>query len=305
MKVMAVVNPMSANGRTARRWNSYEKSLRSIFDDFDFKFTTAPMEATKITREAINKGYEFIISVGGDGTLNEVVNGFFSEGRVISEKALLGVISTGTGSDFIKTIGFPKNLEDIETRFKKLQTRKSDIGVVRFFSHTGNEVSRYFINIADFGIGGETVDRVNRTTKAFGGFASFLWGTITTLFRYKNKPVKIKIDNREIIEQKIFAGVVANGRFFGGGMMIAPSAQLDDGLFDIVIVGDITKSQIIKYGGKIYTGGHINMPGVKVFRGRVVEAESSERVLLDIDGEQPGVLPARFEIIPSAINVVV
>lgn len=305
MKVRAIVNPRSANGRTGKRWHVYEDILRRVFARFDFVFTSAPMDAVSLVRNAIREGIDLIISVGGDGTLNEVVNGFFEGGKLISNSVKLGVISTGTGADFIKTIKFPKDINEIAERFQRMQTRRCDAGVIYFKDHSGEDALRYFINIADFGIGGETVDRVNRTTKAFGGFLSFLWGSAVTVLKYRNKRIRLKIDGADYGEMVCNSVVVANGRFFGGGMMIAPRAKIDDGLFDIVIAGDISKIDFLKYGPKIYKGEHINLPDVKYLRGRVVEATSNERVLLDVDGEQPGVLPARIELIPSAINVVV
>jgi YegS/Rv2252/BmrU family lipid kinase len=305
MKVKAIVNSRSANGRTAKRWKEYEGILKRLFLHLDVDFTRSPMDAVGLTKGAINEGYELIISVGGDGTLNEVVNGFFENGEPLSRSVKLGVISTGTGADFIKTLKFPKDIDEIAERFKKLETRRCDVGVIRFKDHSGRDALRYFINIADFGIGGETVARVNRTTKAFGGFLSFLWGSAVTVLKYRNKRVRLIIDGADRGDMVCNSVVVANGRYFGGGMMIAPRAKIDDGLFDIVIAGDISKIDFLKYGPKIYKGEHINLPHVQYLRGRVIEATSDERVLLDVDGEQPGTLPAHFELIPSAINVVV
>ncbi len=305
MRIKAIVNPKSANGRTAKRWVEYERVLVRLFGGMDSEFTKSPLDATRIAREAIKDGYDVIISVGGDGTLNEVVNGFFEDGKPLSKDVKLAVISTGTGADFIKTTEFPKDIDAIAERVKKSATRKCDAGIIYFKNHSGEDAVRYFINIADFGIGGETVDRVNRTTKAFGGFFSFLWGSAVTLLKYKNKRVQLKIDGRDYGSIVCNSVVVANGRFFGGGMMIAPEAEIDDGLFDIVIAGDITKMAFLRYGPKIYKGEHINLPDVKYLRGRILEATSDERVLLDVDGEQPGLLPARFEIIPGSINLII
>ncbi len=305
MRIKAIVNPKSANSKTARRWVEYEEVLVRLFTRMDSEFTKAPLDATRITREAIKDGYDIIISVGGDGTLNEVVNGFFEKGKPISADVKLAVISTGTGADFIKTIKFPKDIDAIVERFERFETRKCDAGIIYFKNHSGEDAVRYFINIADFGIGGETVERVNRTTKAFGGFFSFLCGSAVTLLKYKNKRVQLKIDGKDYGSMVCNSVVVANGRFFGGGMMVAPKAEIDDGLFDIVIAGDITKLAFLKYGPKIYKGEHINLPDVKYLKGRVLEAISDERVLLDVDGEQPGLLPARFEIIPGSINLII
>lgn len=305
MRVKAIVNPKSANGRTAKRWIEYEGVLQKLFGRVDSEWTKSPFDATRIARESIKGGYETIISVGGDGTLNEVVNGFFENGKTVNESVQLGVISTGTGADFIKTIQFPKDIAGIAKRFAEPKVKRCDAGVIFFKDHNGKDAVRYFINIADFGIGGETVDRVNRTTKFFGGFISFLWGSAITVLKYRNKRINLKIDGTDYGEMVCNSVVVANGRFFGGGMMIAPKAEINDGFFDIVIAGDITKFSFLKYGPKIYKGEHINLPDVKYLRGRVIEATSEERVLLDVDGEQSGVLPARLEVIPGSINLII
>ncbi|HEY4716199.1 MAG TPA: diacylglycerol kinase family protein [bacterium] len=311
MKVMAVVNPHSANGRTLRRWPVIKVLLKKAFVDFAHEFTSAPMDAAVIARRAIEHGYDVILSVGGDGTLNEVINGFLQNGKPVNKDAALGVISTGTGADFIKTIGFPKagasspgEVNKVIEKLSEFKTIRCDAGIVYFRNHNGKDSSRHFINIADFGIGGETVDRVNRTTKVFGGFVSFLFGSIVTVLNYKGKKVWLKIDGADYGEKTINSVIVANGKYFGGGMMVAPQAEIGDGLFDVFIVGDISKKKILKYGRLIYTGAHINLPEVNYLRGKIIEADSSEKVLLDIDGEQPGRLPARFEIIPSALKII-
>ncbi len=185
------------------------------------------------------------------------------------------------------------------------RTKKMDVGLAVFQGHDGKKTKRYFINIADMGIGGETVARVNRTTKAFGGFVSFLWGTLATLVTYRPKKMVYSIDGKEK-EEVVTMIVVANGRFFGGGMHIAPTAMPDDGLFDVVVIREAGLLDFLKYGSYIYKGEKIDAEGrVEYLRAKKVEGRCDDLVYIDVDGEQPGVLPASFEIIPSAINFVV
>jgi diacylglycerol kinase (ATP) len=298
-----IVNPASANGSTGKLWDTLEQAIGNEIGEVDASFTTAANHATDLARKALDDGFEMIVAVGGDGTVNEVVNGFFDSGAPISTDAVLGVISRGTGSDFIKTMNLPREIEDAARVLKGRAVKRCDAGRFTSRGPDGNEMERYFINIADFGVGGEAVERVNNTSKAFGGFLSFLYGTLKTLWVYKGKKVKIKIDDDSEIKKAINSVVIANGQYFGGGMWIAPEAIADDGLFDIVILDDLSFVESLLNIPKLYKGTHINDPKVTCFRGKTLVAESDEDVLIDVEGEHGGMLPAKFEIIPSSINV--
>lgn len=303
--ITAVVNPHSANGTTGREWGRMADILRRVAGDFAWEFTPGPDTAQGLVRSALRRGSDTIVAVGGDGTLNEVVNGFFEDGRPVNPLAALAVISRGTGSDFIKTAGIPKDIERAAEVIAKRKTRQVDVGRASFLNHSGAKAGRYFLNIADFGIGGETVARVNRTTKIFGGFVSFLWGTGMTALRWKNKTVRIRIDDGPEEEKVIQNVVMANGQYFGGGMWVAPRAGIDDGFFDIVIFGDVTRGDFLRHGRRIYSGTHLDLEKVSWRRAKKLTASSSDRVLIDMDGEQPGTLPASFEILPGALPLIV
>ena len=236
-------------------------------------------------------------------TVNEVVNGFFASGSPVNPDAVLGVISRGTGSDFIKAMNIPKEIEAAARMLRGRTVKRCDAGRITSRGSDGEERERYFINIADFGVGGEAVERVNNTSKALGGFISFLYGTLKTLLVYKGKHVRIIIDDDVEIEKKINTVVIANGQYFGGGMWISPKAKVDDGLFDILILDDAGFVESLLNISKIYKGTHIDSPKVMCLRGKKLVAESDEDVLIDVEGEDGGLLPARFEIIPSSINV--
>lgn len=302
-KTFVIVNPNSANRRTGKIWEYIKKELEKNIGKFDFKFTTAPFDATLISRDAVKSGYEMIVAVGGDGTVNEVVNGFFENDKIINSEITLGIISRGTGSDLIKTLGISKEISQAVEKLKGRNVERCDLGKINFVDKDDKEVTRYFINIADFGMGGETVDRVNKTTKFFGGFISFLWGTLITSIKYKNKMASLNIDDKIKFEGKIKNIAIANGRFFGGGMEIAPTAKMDDGFFEVVIISDISYFKGLRIMQKIYKGELIENEKVKYLKGKIISATSSEVVLIDVDGEQPGKLPAKFEILKSMINV--
>jgi len=298
-----IVNPASANGSTGKLWGQIEQAIRKEIGDFDTAFTTGPNGATELARQALAEGYEMIVSVGGDGTVNEVVNGFFDAGKPVNPDAVLGVVCRGTGSDFIKTMSIPKKIEGAARVLKGRAVKRCDAGRIASRNADGGRIERHFINIADFGVGGESVERVNKTTKAFGGFVSFLYGTLKTLLMYKSKMVRIKVDDRYEIEKPINTVVIANGQYFGGGMWVAPNAEVDDGMFDILVLDDMSLLESLANIPRLYKGTHIEHPKVECFRGKTLVAESEEDVLIDVEGEHGGFLPAKFEIIPSSINV--
>jgi len=301
-RVLAVVNPASANGTTGRAWPSISRRLEEAGIAHQAELTGAPGEATAITRQALSAG---IISVGGDGTANEVVNGFFDGDNFLGGGARLGLICRGTGCDLIRTLGVPKAEGEAIEILRAGRTRRIDVGQARFTAHDGREAVRYFVNIGGLGLDGETVARVNRTTKVFGGFASFLWGTLATVATYRTKEAEVVIDGGQTLRGRFNTVVVANGRFFGGGMMIAPEAAMDDGLFDVVILGDIGRLELVRSIGQVYGGTHLDHPKISLARGREVTVRSEETMLLDLDGEQPGRAHAVFSVVPSRLDVIV
>jgi YegS/Rv2252/BmrU family lipid kinase len=304
-RTYVVVNPSSANGLVGRRWTGIRETLAERIGSFDVGITQGTGDATRIVREALAKGYDTVVSLGGDGTHNEVVNGFFGGSGPVRPEARLGLLARGTGSDLSKTLKIPKNVEGAIRVLQTGTVRRVDVGRTRLTDHQGREVARHFINIGSFGISGAVDDKVNRTTKRCGGFASFFWGSLTTWLRYRNQEVAIRCGEGQTWSGRIVNIAVANGQYFGGGMHIAPHARMDDGLFDVIILGDLGRAEALRVGRGIYRGTHLGCPKVEHFRTRYLEACSSERVLLDLDGEQPGRLPARFEVVSGILPLIV
>ncbi len=301
-KVAVVMNPSSRNGRTGKQWPALSRSLREAIGDFSELATEGPQHATALTREALDSGYDRVISVGGDGTHNEVLNGFFDDESLVNPEASLAIIPAGTGGDFARTLGIPKWIDAIPYVVDGSHTRM-DVGRVKYTLADGTQTVRYFLNIADFGVGGEVVKRVNHASKFFGGFLSFFWGVISALATYKNPHLRLEIDGVAIDEpcQNI---IVANGQYYGGGMHVAPHARLDSRAFDVYVIGDVGRGEAIINLPKIYFGHLLRAEKVRYFRASRISAEADETVLLNLDGEQPGQLPMTIQLLPSTLDVV-
>lgn len=310
MKTIAILNPRSNGGRTGREAKDIAKKIASAVGPITLATTDGPMSAARIAASALSEGYDHVVAVGGDGTVSEVVNGFFHEGEPINPEAMLGVVMTGTGGDFRKTFGVASGIDNAIARLAKAIPRRIDVGRVQFVDDTGTPQMRYFDNIASFGLSGEVVRSVNRAvvSKLIGGSFAFSWNSAIAMLRYRNKPVRLKVDSA--FDGVINASTVAicNGRYFGGGMKMAPEAEPDDGLFDVVMITDTSPADMLRSMKAIYSGEHLNDPKVRVVRGQSVIAAPVEEtrgkaVYLDIDGEAPGRLPATFQILPRALTV--
>ncbi len=303
-KAVAIVNPVSAGGKTARHWPRIETGLRRIWPDLQHCFTGGPEEAIILTRRALERGAALVIAVGGDGTANEVVNGFFKpDGSPVSLNAAISFIATGTGSDLVRTLGIPRNPLEAVAYLAHSSRRQIDLGRVSFTDHRGLPVTRFFINVAGLGLDGDTVARVNRTTKILGGFVSFLWGTVASLLLYRNKRMTVEIDGRRVYQGPVTFIAAGNGRYFGGGMKVAPHAVMDDGFLDIIVVGDFNKLELLANLPRVYRGAHLTHPRIQCFSGRDILVDSASRALLNLDGEQPGYAPVKIEILPGVLTI--
>ncbi|HEY4182893.1 MAG TPA: diacylglycerol kinase family protein [Kofleriaceae bacterium] len=304
-RTVVVVNPNSQGGKLGKRWSEVAEVLQRAFP-FDEVMTTGVGDATRLTRDALAKGAQRIVAIGGDGTVNEVVNGFFENGVAIAPDATFALVPFGTGGDFRKTLGLSTSHADAAAVIAGGKRRKIDVGKLTFVSTAGQPTVRMFANITSFGVSG-VVDRlVNESKKRLGGKLAFMAASVRATFQYSNQRVALTFDGKDRVDTTIYNVAVANGRFFGGGMKVAPDAELDDGTFDVVALGDMGMGDVIKMSRRIYTGDHLKMDKVTVRRAKVVEAEPIDPggiVELDVDGEAPGRLPAKFEIVPQALWV--
>ncbi len=302
--VVFIVNPVAGNGTVHKIWEEVERQARKLFPELKVFFSSAPGHATQLARQ-VAQDTDTVVAVGGDGTIHEVVNGLLAEDQPVNPEVALGIVCVGTGADLVKSLDLPESEEGMLMRIAERRVQTIDVGRLECVGAGGEPVLRYFVNIADAGFGGELVEIVNGTTKILGPFVAFLGGLLRTLRRYQNKPVEIRVDDGFEMADIVNAVVVANGQFFGGGMWVAPQAALDDGLFDVVIIGDVNKREVLANIHKLYNGTLARHPKVTCLRGHRVELHSPERVLIDADGEQPGRLPATFEIVPRVLQLIV
>ncbi len=302
-RVHVIVNPFSARGRTERRWETIRLAIKAHFREFKYVFTEKPRQATEIARELIKDGFDLIIGVGGDGTLNEISSGFFSDysGKAINQDAALGIIPSGTGSDFIRSMKIPREFEKSVAWIKNSKSKKIDIGKITYGGAGGKE--QFFINVADFGLGAEVIKKVSNVQSSQRGAFTYYRGLLATLMNYQSKTVSLAIDGGEPLQGEFLIGAVANGRIFGGGMIIAPQAEPDDGFFDLVLIRDMKKMEIIRNSRLLYSGTIAKNPKVVIIKARHIQVRSLEDVYTEYDGEMGEKLPAEFSIVEKALNV--
>lgn len=304
---VVVVNPMAGGGKARSRLPELADALHALDAQFEVAETASPGHATELVREALRGGAPGVAVVGGDGTLNEAVNGFFDDrGEPIAPDAWLAPLPCGTGGDFRRTLGLDRRPRAMAARVMSADPHPIDVGLLRFRHRDGRPMLRFFLNITSFGIGGLVDELVNDGPKWMGGSGAFLLASVRAGARYRNQHVRIMIDGHPPRETAVLNIAVANGQYFGGGMHVAPRARIDDGLFDVVGIENLSFVAQARLMPRIYRGTHLGRPGVTWTRARSVEAEPvdpGEIVLLDVDGEAPGRLPATFELREAALRL--
>jgi diacylglycerol kinase (ATP) len=295
------VNPVAGAGKTGREWPRIMDLFKVNGLRFEYDITEAPGHAIELAREAARNGYDLVVSVGGDGTINEIVNGLYASGNI--RDAALGIVSTGTGSDYIRTVGIPRHREEACRCLLSPRKRLVDLGIVEY-TRDGHREERLFVNFAGAGFDAEIVRRTTRQFKSLGALPAYLLGVLTTLMFYQNRDVSIRLDG-EPLETRVCTVMMNNGRYGGGSMFTAPQADLADGLLDVLIVGDMSKPDLLWSIPRIYKGTHLTHPKVTMKKAREIEVFSSSRMQLQADGELLGEVPARFRVLPALLNVVI
>ncbi len=305
--IVFIVNPKAGGGRVGKQWPGIEREIKQLFAGaYRVRHTTSPGHAAALTQEELRLGADIVVAVGGDGTLHEVVNGFFCAGQPVKPQAAVAILCLGTGADFGRSLNWPTQIMPALQRLRQPKIRAIDVGQAQFIGCKGEKATRHFINILDFGIGGAVVARVNRTTKFFGGRVSFFLAIAATLLTYRNQLVSFQVDDGPVCTERLNNFIVANGKFFGGGLKPAPNAELGDGYFDVVRLGDLSRMEAFTNLPNLRQGKHLSQPKVSSCRARRIRAEScdnSENVWIDMDGELVGRLPLDVSIMPQALRI--
>lgn len=309
MLPLVIANPKSAAGSTRERWSAIASDLRTHFGPFNVAFTKGPGDGIELARRAAEVGRTFIIACGGDGTINEIANGILRSHKDVE----LGVFPSGTGGDFRRTIGMPLEVREAARALKDGETKLIDVGKVTFVDHQDKPAERYFLNVTSFGLAASIIERVKGSTSlswlpmdGVRGRASFALSTLQEVIALGATAVRVKIDDKEERTLQTVNFCVANARFFGGGMKIAPAAKINDGFLDVVNIGDIRTAKIILNAYTLYRGTHLDLPEVKDTLAKRIEARplrEDQEVHIEIDGELPGKLPAVYEVVPGALRI--
>ena len=308
-KWLVVVNPKSSIGKGGKDWPVIKDLLTKEGFDFDFVLTEYPSHAIELVRENITeKGYKKIISVGGDGTNNEVINGIFTQKRFPTSEITLGIIPVGTGNDWRRTFNFPEDYPHIVDIIKNGQVFQHDIGKVVYYNN-GDTRIRFFLNAAGTGLNEMVCSRTNKLkAEGKGGAVRYMLSTASCLFKFKCVNIKLEIDNQVVLEDEILSISIGNGKYNGGGMMMMPNAVPDDGLFDITVVKKVGMLKFATNIGNVYDGTFVDkLKEVSLFRGKKIHITSipAHQLLLETEGETLTNSPFDFEMLPKAINMIV
>jgi YegS/Rv2252/BmrU family lipid kinase len=297
-KCLFLVNPASANGSTGRRWPELARRAAAAGLEGDVLFSERQGHLGELAREGALRGVPLLVVVGGDGSVYEVANGLTG----IDDPPDVAIVPRGTGWDFVRTFDIPRDVERAVAVALDGETRTIDLVRASYRAWDGAEASAVFANVGSAGMSGAIAKRANETTKALGGKASYLWATFAVFSRWEAAEVELSVD-AERRAGRMFDVVVANGRFFGGGMQICPEAEPDDGLLDVVTIGDVTKRDLVQTMPKIYRGTHLPHPKAELLRGATVSVASDTPIPFQLDGEQPGTTPVRFDVVPAALRI--
>ncbi|MFL5310989.1 MAG: diacylglycerol/lipid kinase family protein [Myxococcales bacterium] len=313
MKPFLIVNPRAANGATGRHFDDISAAVRAAIGEHAHAFTERPMHAAELARRALRGGADLVIAVGGDGTINEVVNGFFEEPghgdapRPVRPGAALGILPRGTGGDLRRTVGLDGDLRACAPRLSN-EGRSIDVGRIDFVDPKGQNAARYFINVAEAGVGSDVVRIANSSSKLLGGKLTFAVASLRALAGWRDVPIRWSLDGGPFQEGLVTTFAVANGRCFGGGMVVAPGALLDDGLFHVTIWSGYSLSDFVLRGAAMYDGSHVKLKGTRTATARSVRLEplpgARRSVDIEADGELIGRLPATFTLVPGAVRLV-
>jgi len=300
--IVFIVNPNAASGSGKAQWEVLEQVIKDTFPHAEILHTESSHHATELARDALKRGVESIISCGGDGTLHEVVNGFYENGEAINSNATLGMIGLGTGRDFLRSLFISMDPKEQVDVIKQAKRKQVDAGVVSLADHHGQPTHRYFVNGASFGLGAEVINIINKSDKRWGRLA-FLFPAMRVYRRFKPTRVLLTLDDRMTVEEYVMNVTICNGPFSGAGMRWNTKSKMDDGLFEIVILRRLPFIKALFNVLRLYTGSFEEMKEVTVYQAKTLKVTGDRDLWVECEGEEPGKLPATFKVLPNAINV--
>ena len=301
---LVVVNPNAGIGKGGRDWGQISALLDRHEIHYQAVFTEGPGHGVRLVAEGVKAGYRHILAVGGDGTMNEIVNGVFAQQECPGTDLSIGMIAVGTGNDWIRSYGIPMNYQEAIPILKNRHTMLQDVGIVHY--HVGKvSHSRYFVNMAGLGFDGLVAKRTNDDkARGKGNPLLYLKHLLASLFAYTSCQARIQVDGKEIRE-KLFSLGIGIGQYNGGGMRQAPDAKTDDGLFDLTLIKDLSKWSVISNVRRLYNGTIKQHKRVDSLVGKLIRIDCDQPVLLEADGESLGHTPLAFDILPRSIRVIV
>ncbi len=299
-----IVNPNAAKGKAGKDWLHIERLIRQKDIYYKAVLTSGPGHAVRIVEEELSLGYKSLIVVGGDGTVNEVVNGIFHQKIVPPEEISLGIIPVGTGNDWARYYGIPEKYKKALEYLFTGEAHFQDVGKLTH-SVDGKPATHYFVNIAGFGFDAVVVKATNEMQERGNRMAiAYLFNLLRTALSYRSLPMTVEI-NGETISRKIFSISIGNGRFSGGGMKQTPNAVIDDGLFDVTLYDDMSLFKIVRNVLKLYSGKILKVPGVHAYKTKRLIVQDGPELLAEVDGEIIPEGPFEIEMLPSALKVLV
>jgi diacylglycerol kinase (ATP) len=303
-KWLMIVNPNAGVKKGTKDWPRILRLLREEKVDFDFQLTGHRGHAIQIASESILSGYRNICVVGGDGTLNEVLNGIFGQEQVTPAEITLGMIPVGTGNDWCRMFSIPFDYHKAIHILKQKKTFLQDAGKVTYY-HKDNQVKRYFMNVAGMGYDALVAKKTNMLKeKGVGGQLTYMYFVFASLFQYKFIEAVIEVDGKLAFRGEIFSMNVGICKYNGGGMKQVPFAIPDDGLLDVTLIKKTSKWMVVRYARKLFDGSLVNLPMVETYKGETIRIRSTGKVFLETDGESLGHTPFTFEVLPRCIRIV-
>lgn len=301
MKVLFVVNPAAGHGRGGARWDKARAAAAGLWPSAAVAYTERPGHGRELARAAALEGFDLLVAVGGDGTLGEVVDGYLSVPEDARRETAVATFPAGSGCDFARHMGVPGEPEAWAAAMARGRRARLDAASAVFRDGGGAPRSRHFLNVAALGLAGDVAAGVHKRGKPLGGTLTYLLEGALAIAGARPRRMKLVVDGREEPAADYQLVAAANTSTIGGGMKLAPGADAEDGLLDLLTVGALTRRELLRLMPAIYAGGHVGAPGVVLRRARRVEIFSDEALPLNIDGDLDGTTPAVFEVLPKAI----